>query len=53
VQQVTITGARLGLGMVTQADGAVLLAPAYELTDADGSTWSVVAVDEGSLDLAG
>ncbi|WP_282948186.1 hypothetical protein [Cellulomonas endometrii] len=53
VQQVTITGARLGLAMVTQADGAALLVPAYELTDADGSAWSVVAVDEGSLDLAG
>lgn len=53
VQQVTITGARLGLTQVTQADGAALLVPAYELTDADGSAWSVVAVDEGSLDLAG
>lgn len=53
VQQVTITGARLGLTQVVQADGATLLVPAYELTDADGSTWSVIAVDEGSLDLAG
>lgn len=53
VQQVTLTGARLGLSLVTGADGAALLVPAYELTDADGSAWSVVAVDEGSLDLAG
>jgi hypothetical protein len=53
VQQVTITGARLGLTQVTQPDGATLLVPAYELTDADGSAWSVIAVDEGSLDLAG
>ncbi|RMI01042.1 hypothetical protein, partial [Cellulomonas triticagri] len=53
VQQVTITGARLGLGMQTQPDGAAVLVPAYELTDADGSTWSVVAVDESALDLAG
>lgn len=53
VQQVTITGARLGVGQVTGADGSALLVPAYELSDADGSTWSVVAVDEGSLDLAG
>ena len=52
VQQVVITGARLGLTQVTQADGAALLVPAYELTDAEGSAWSVVAVDEGSLDLA-
>lgn len=53
VQQVTITGARLGVTQVSGADGAALLVPAYELTDADGSTWSVIAVDEGSLDLAG
>lgn len=53
VQQVTITGARLGLTQVTQADGATLLVPAYELTDDAGSVWSVIAVDEGSLDLAG
>lgn len=53
VQQVTITGARLGLGLQTQPDGAAVLVPAYELTDADGSTWSVVAVDESALDLAG
>ncbi|MCG7287833.1 hypothetical protein MHY85_17860 [Cellulomonas sp. ACRRI] len=53
VQQVTITGARLGVSQVTGADGSALLVPAYELSDAGGSTWSVVAVDEGSLDLAG
>lgn len=53
VQQVTITGARLGLTQVTQADGATLLVPAYELTDDAGSAWSVIAVDESSLDLAG
>jgi len=53
VQQVTITGARLGVTQVSGADGAALLVPAYELSDADGSTWSVIAVDEGSLDLAG
>ncbi|WP_217614475.1 hypothetical protein [Cellulomonas sp. GbtcB1] len=53
VQQVTITGARLGVTQVSGADGAALLVPAYELSDADGATWSVIAVDEGSLDLAG
>ncbi len=53
VQQVTITGARLGVTQVVQADGAALLVPAYELTGDDGSTWSVVAVAEASLDLAG
>ena len=53
VQQVTITQARLGLSLVTQADGAAVLVPAYELTADDGSTWSAIAVDERSLDLAG
>lgn len=53
VQQVTITGARLGLTLLTQADGAAVLVPAYELTDSDGTAWSVIAVDESSLDLAG
>lgn len=53
VQQVTITGARLGVTQVAGAEGSALLVPAYALTDADGSTWSVIAVDEGSLDLAG
>lgn len=53
VQQVTITEARLGLGLLTRHDGAALLVPAYELADGDGGTWSVIAVDEGSLDLAG
>lgn len=53
VQQVTLTAARLGLTLLYQADGAAVLVPAYELTDADGATWSVIAVDEDSLDLAG
>lgn len=53
VQQVTITDARLGVSLVTGPDGAALLVPAYELTGTDGSTWSVVAVDESALALAG
>jgi hypothetical protein len=51
VQQVTITSARLGVSLITQADGAALLVPAYELTGSDGSVWSVIAVAEDSLDL--
>ncbi|MDO8145546.1 MULTISPECIES: hypothetical protein [unclassified Isoptericola] len=50
VRDVTITGARLGLAQEFTADQGVLLLPAYELTDADGSTWSVVAVAEEALD---
>lgn len=53
VQQVTLTGARLGLTLLYQADGAAVLVPAYELTDTDDAMWSVIAVDEDSLDLAG
>lgn len=53
VQQVTLTDARLGLTLLYQADGAAVLVPAYELTGTDGGTWSVIAVDEDSLDLAG
>ncbi|MBO0901372.1 hypothetical protein J1G42_13390 [Cellulomonas sp. zg-ZUI222] len=52
VQQVTLTGARLGVTVLTAPDGAVLVVPAWELTDADGGTWSVVAVVEDQLDLS-
>jgi hypothetical protein len=51
VQEVTITNARLGLAMYTQTDGSTVLLPTYELSDGDGQTWNVVAVDEGSLDF--
>ncbi|WHP16937.1 hypothetical protein [Cellulomonas sp. ES6] len=53
VQHVTLTGARLGVTVLYQPDGAALLVPAYELTDTDGGTWSVVAVAEEQLDFAG
>ncbi|KGM15144.1 hypothetical protein N867_11675, partial [Actinotalea fermentans ATCC 43279 = JCM 9966 = DSM 3133] len=52
VQFVTITQARLGVAVVTGADGATALAPSYELTGADGSVWSVIAVDEAQLQFA-
>jgi len=51
VQDVTITGARLGVTLLTTPTGATLLVPAWELTDADGGTWSVIAVVEDQLDL--
>ncbi|ACZ32024.1 hypothetical protein Xcel_3018 [Xylanimonas cellulosilytica DSM 15894] len=53
VTDVTITGARLGLTQHWTASGAVLFVPAYELTDDAGNTWSVIAVAESGLDLAG
>lgn len=49
VQFVTITGARLGVAVVNGEGGATSLAPAYELTAADGSVWSVIAVAEDHL----
>jgi len=52
VQEIQITGARLGVAMNWQADGAVVLVPTYELTGADGSTWTVIAVADDALDFA-
>ncbi|MFC8191046.1 hypothetical protein ACFUMH_05210 [Cellulomonas sp. NPDC057328] len=52
VQEVTLVDARLGVTLLTAPDGATLLVPAWELTDADGRTWSVVAVAEDQLDLS-
>lgn len=53
VHRVHIVSARLGLASQWQPDGSVLVVPAYELTDADGGTWSVIAVADTKLDLAG
>ncbi|MDF2807475.1 MAG: hypothetical protein K0S43_2421 [Cellulosimicrobium sp.] len=52
VTDVTITDARLGLAVQYQPDGAAVLLPAYELSDADGTVWSVVAVVDDQLDFA-
>lgn len=52
VTQVTITGARLGSAVQWLPDGQVVLLPAYDLTDDDDGTWSVVAVADDGLDFA-
>lgn len=52
VQTVTLTASRLGLGMTTLETGAVLLLPSYELSNAEGSTWSVIAVTDDRLDFS-
>lgn len=52
VDEVTITSARLGWAVHYQADGGAVLVPSYELSDADGSTWSVVAVADDELDFS-
>ncbi|WP_426594215.1 hypothetical protein ACPPVS_01580 [Cellulomonas sp. McL0617] len=53
VQHVTIVSARLGLAQTTLPDGASVLVPTYELADADGTTWTVIAVADTGLDFAG
>ncbi|TQL01750.1 hypothetical protein [Cellulomonas sp. SLBN-39] len=52
VQQVELVDARLGVSLVTLPDGAAVLVPAWELTDAEGTPWSVVAVADDQLDLS-
>lgn len=52
VSDVVLTTARLGLAQHTQPNGATVLLPAYELSSADGATWSVVAVADDGLDFA-
>jgi hypothetical protein len=52
VNQVTIVEARLGTAMHTQADGATVLLPTYELIGSDGGIWSVIAVDDAHLDFS-
>ena len=44
VQQVTVTDATLGLAQYPQADGSLLILPAWLVTGTDGSQWSVIAV---------
>lgn len=51
VTDVTITSSRLGVAQQYMPDGAVLLLPAYELRDTDGTVWSVLAVAEDVLDF--
>lgn len=53
VAEVTLSSARLGLAVHHQPDGTALLLPAYEFADDDGNAWSVIAVAEEALDLAG
>ncbi|MFF2372734.1 hypothetical protein [Agromyces sp. NPDC058110] len=52
VNDVEIVSARLGLASQWQPDGSVLVVPAYELTDAGGGTWSVIAVADSMLDFS-
>lgn len=52
VQDVTLVSARLGVALTTLPTGASVLVPSYELADADGTTWSVIAVVDDQLDFS-
>lgn len=52
VNRVHIVSARLGLASQWQPDGGVLIVPAYEFTDSDGGTWSVIAVADSKLNFS-
>ncbi|MEU4363570.1 hypothetical protein [Promicromonospora sp. NPDC023987] len=52
VEDVTIRSAALTEARYTLPDGTMLLVPAYDLTDAESRTWTVMAVDEELLDFA-
>lgn len=52
VQDVTLVSARLGVALTTLPTGASVLVPTYELADADGVTWSVIAVVDDQLDFS-
>lgn len=53
VMTVELVTARLVLAVHHGAGGAAALLPTYELADATGATWRVLALDEQHLDLAG
>ncbi|MFM7212500.1 MAG: hypothetical protein ACKOYQ_10975 [Actinomycetota bacterium] len=47
---ITVTGAEPTLAQYWQADGTLLILPAYRLTTADDrGTWAVIAVDESAV----
>ena len=41
-----------GVALTTLPTGASVLVPTYELADADGVTWSVIAVVDDQLDFS-
>lgn len=51
VEDVTIRSANLVEARYTLPDGTVLLVPAYDLVDAEGRSWTVMAVGEELLDF--
>ncbi|MRG60947.1 hypothetical protein GE115_13885 [Agromyces sp. CFH 90414] len=52
VNDVEIVAAELMPSTQWQPDGSVIIAPSYRFTDADGGTWSVIAIADSHLDLS-
>ncbi|MDR7383708.1 hypothetical protein [Promicromonospora iranensis] len=52
VEDVTIVAATLTEVRYALPDGTVLFVPAYDLADAEGGSWTVMAVDDDKLDFA-
>ncbi|MCA5894407.1 hypothetical protein LEP48_13775 [Isoptericola sp. NEAU-Y5] len=52
VSDVEIVTARLGLALQHEEGGTTTVAPAYELSDADGTVWSVLAVADEAVDYS-
>ncbi|WP_040165209.1 hypothetical protein [Microbacterium gorillae] len=47
-----IVAVRLELTLVVSSDGVTYLAPAYEFTTSDGTSWGVIALEETDLDTS-
>ncbi|GAA2017525.1 hypothetical protein JL107_14125 [Nakamurella flavida] len=51
--EITLTAATPALTTEYRADGTVLVLPAWAMTDSTGASWTVLAVVDAQLDLAG
>lgn len=51
VSEHRIVSARLGLSTVNTVSGDTYVVPAYEFTDSEGHTWSVLALATSALDM--
>lgn len=52
ISEHTIVSARLGLSTINAPDASVYIVPAYEFTDTERNTWSVIALAQSELDTA-
>ena len=52
IANVKITKAELGLSTYYEMPGSRLLLPTYQLSDADGATWQVIAIADDAIDFS-